>query len=133
MKTKLIFAVLFSAFLFNSCSNSSSSDDSPSIIGTWKYSREGSVVNGEEVLTPYTGNQDGCDKDKSEFKADGTIIDTYYTSTCDAVGHSGTYTKSGSTITTTFSDGSFTFTILKLTSTVLKVKNSDGDILEFIK
>lgn len=130
MKTKLIFAALISAFLLNSCS---SNDDAASIVGTWKYSKEGSVVGGTEVLTPYSGNEDGCEKDKSEFKADGTLIDTYYTNTCDAVGNPGTYTKSGNSITTTFSDGSFTFTILKLTATVLKVKNSDGYILEFIK
>ena len=130
MKTKLFFATFILAFLFNSCSSDSSS---ASIVGTWKFSREGSVVNGTEVLTPYEGNEAGCEKDKTEFKADGTIIDTDYSSDCEAVDHPGTYTKQGNTLTTTFSDGSFTFTILKLTATILKAKNSDGYIVELTK
>ena len=130
MKTKLFFATFILAFLFNSCSSDSSS---ASIVGTWKFSREGSVVDGIEVLTPYEGNEAGCEKDRTEFKADGTLIDTYYTSACEAVNNPGTYTKEGNTLTTTFSDGSFTFTILKLTGTTLKAKNSDGYIVELIK
>jgi major membrane immunogen (membrane-anchored lipoprotein) len=130
MKTKLFFVLVISAFLLNACS---SSDDSASIVGIWKYNREGSVVDGTEVLTPYSGNQAGCEKDESEFTSNGVIIDTYFTSLCEAVDNPGTYTKSGNTITVTFPDGTFTFTILKLTSTILKVKNVDGYILEFVK
>ena len=78
-------------------------------------------------------NDNGGETIDYKYDEDGTIIDSYYTSTCDVVDNPGTYIKSGNTITVTFSDGSFTFSILKLTSTVLKVKNSDGYILEFIK
>jgi hypothetical protein len=104
-------------------------------VGIWKYNREGYVVEGKEVLTQYSGNEDGCGKDKSEFTNNGVIIDSYYTSACERVDHPGTYTKSGNTIVATFpeSGNSFTFTILKLSSTILKVKNSDGYILEFVK
>lgn len=130
MKTKLFFAAVISAFLFNSCSSDSSS---ASIVGVWKYNREGSIVSGAEVLTPYSGNEAGCEKDKSEFTSGGVLIDSYYTSSCEVIDNPGTYTKSGNTITATFSDGTFTFTILELTSTLLKVKNVDGHILEFIK
>ncbi|MGC4042087.1 MAG: lipocalin family protein [Flavobacterium sp.] len=135
MKTKLFFALVVSAFLFHSCSSSSSDDDSASIIGVWKYSREGAIVNGVEILTPYDGNQPGCEKNKSEFKTNGTVVDTYYTNSCEAVVDPPiAYTKSGNTIVTTSSNGTHTFTILELTSTVLKIKNmADGDILEFIK
>lgn len=130
MKTKLFLALIILAFTFNSCSSDS---DSASIVGIWKYNREGSIVDGTEVLTSYSGNQAGCDKDESEFTSNGVLIDTYFTSSCEAIDNPGTYTKSGNTITATFADGTFTFTILKLTSTILKVKNVDGHILEFIK
>lgn len=131
MKTKLFIATFILAFLFNSCS---SSDDSASLVGVWKYNRQGVVVEGEEILTPYLGNEAGCDKDTSEFKNNGVLLDSYHTSTCEVVDHPGTYTRSGNTIVATFPEsGSFTFTILKLTNTILKVRNSDGNILEFIK
>lgn len=131
MKTKLFLLAVITVLLFNSCSSDDSS--SPSIVGVWKYNRQGSVVGGEEVLTPYSGNEAGCDKDKSQFTNDGVVTETYFTSLCEAVDHSGTYTKSGNTIVTTFNGNSFTFTILQLTSTLLKVQNAQGNILEFIK
>ncbi len=131
MKTKLFFIALISAFLFNSCSSSS---DSASIVGVWKFSREGYVVDGTEVLTAYSGNESGCEKDKTEFKSDGTVIDTDYNSSCIGTNRTGTYTKSGNNLTTTFpGDDSHTFTILQLTSTLLKGKDSDGYIIELTK
>lgn len=130
MKTKLFFAAFIAILLFNSCS---SDDSSASIVGLWKFNREDGIVNGEEVLTPYEDNQPGCGKDSTEFRADGSIVDTYYSPDCEAVPHVGTYTKQGKTLTITLSGGPTTFTILKLTSTILKVKNGDGYIIELIK
>lgn len=129
MKTKLFFLAVMSVFLFNSCS---SDDSSASIVGIWKFNRVGGIISGEEVLTPYE-NQEGCGKDNTEFRANGSVVDTYYSSDCEAVPHVGTYTKQGKTLTLTFSNGPNTFTILKLTSTILKVKNDEGSIVELIK
>lgn len=129
MKTKLFFAAILAVLLFSSCS---SDDSQASIVGVWKFNRVGGVVSGEEVLTPYD-HSPGCGKDNTEFRANGTIVDTYYSTDCEAVPHTGTYTKQGNTLTITLSDGPNVFTILKLTSTILKVKNDEGGIVELIK
>ena len=126
-------SILIAAFLtlgltITSCNND---DDnaSASLEGKWNASKEGAIVNGQEVLMPYTGNETGCQKDYIQINANGTITDVDFDSMdnpCEQFTISGTYTRTGNNITITVAGQSETGTILSLTSTELKVKDNES-------
>lgn len=131
----LFVALLASGLSLTSCNK----DDAPaaSLTGKWNYSKEGSVVNGAEVLVDYADNEAGCAKDYTEFSGTNVITDVEYnttaTATCAPTTTTGTYVRSGNTLTVTIPGFTETATILNLTATELKIKYSDGFITVFTK
>lgn len=119
----------FSALIaFSALAFSCSSDDGPStsgeLTGKW-YNKEYKVAG---VTIPYDDHED-CGKDYVQFNNDGTgaSVDVW---DCEEDAALFTYTRSGINITVSSDGESVTATIVELSSTTLKVKNSydfDGD------
>lgn len=121
------YVLLFvSALSFISCGN----DDGPvvaaeaSIIGSWEYSKEGTIVGTTETLVNY---QNLCSnkKDYIEFLQIGEYDDVSYNSNCDESIDYGSWTKSGNMLTNVTENS--TVEILTLTDTTLKIKYMDTD------
>ncbi|AWA30816.1 hypothetical protein HYN48_12410 [Flavobacterium magnum] len=122
MKNILKVAVLVLSMSFVGCS---SDDDEASIVGKWNFSKEGLAAQGQEVLTDYT-HATGCTKDNVEFKADGTISETYYDDACAASTSNGTYTKSGNTVVVTMDGVATTYEVKQLSGSTLKVYDTES-------
>ncbi|CAM4265709.1 putative periplasmic lipoprotein [Flavobacterium terrigena] len=123
MKKYLLLFV--AALIFVSCG----SDDEPvvaeaSIIGSWEYYKEGTIVGGTETLANYE-NSCSTKKDYVEFLQNGEYDDVYYDSNCDESIDYGDWTKSGNMLTNVTEDT--TVEILVLTNTTLKIKYVDTD------
>jgi hypothetical protein len=107
------------------------------LTGKWFYSKVVGAVGGVEFLDNYDGNEDGCSKDYVEFGSNGTFADVDYDSTdspCEVFADAGTYAVAGNTIIVDFGDQATTATILNLSYTELKVKDSDsGEIAVFTR
>lgn len=127
----LFVAVLGISSTFVSCSKSDSSD-SASIVGKWEFSKEGVIVNGQEVLTNYV-HTTGCTKDYSQFFDNNTMVDHSFENPgtgCTEYLDSYTYVKNGNTLTLTQGTYSISTTIQTLSSSTLKVKFTDPDTSE---
>ena len=113
----------------NKDDDSSSSSSSVGIEGKWKYSKEGAIVSGQEVLTDYVNEAPECGNDYIEVLAGGTAKDYYFYNDGGCVSDvaTGTWSKSGNTMTVTFDGVTENATILTLNSTTLKVKYTDNE------
>ena len=122
---KLTALFLLVTLSFTSCSKSddNSGGTSGNIVGKWNLSKIGSIVNGQEVLTDHP-NEAACAKDNTEYKTDGTVVQTEYSSTCSTGSFSGTYTKNGNTLTEIYGS-TIVYTILQLDDTTLKIKDTE--------
>lgn len=132
MKKRIILflSVLLIGLSLSSCGGDDAPSTSGDIVGKWEFSKEGEIINGNEMLYNYE-HQLGCAKDNIEFKADGTYADFYFYEGCELEISFGEYTKSGTTLFTDNGFETFETTILKLDSTTLKVKttyNDEGEI-----
>lgn len=131
-KITILFAsALVLGLSFASCNkdDDSSSSSSVSVEGKWKYSKEGAIVSGQEVLTDYVNDAPECGNDYIEVLAGGTAKDVYFYNDggCLSDISTGTWSKTDNTMTVTFDGMSETATILTLNSTTLKVKYTDSD------
>ena len=94
--------------------------------GKWQYSKEGAIVNGQEVLTNYV-HASGCTKDYVEFLSAGVFKDhSFFGASCEEDVFTGTWSKNGSMVTVTADGDSSTAEIIELTATTLKVKYTDA-------
>ena len=133
----LFVVVLFLGLNFTSCSSSDNdSSSSSSIVGKWNFSKTQSTVGGvtsPEVDYQHTPN---CSKDYVEFKTGGVLnTGTYEGSTCDFAPSSGTWTQNGSnpsTITVTFGTDVTTLILVSVTSSKLKLKETETNNGEII-
>ena len=119
-------ALLFVAVLAVGVTSCSKDDDAAqaSLVGTWEYSKEGAIIQGQEILTPYE-HATGCSKDFTVITAT-TIVDTdFYGSDCFESTSTATYTRNGNTLTITDGSEVSTGTILQLDNTTLKVKGPE--------
>ena len=130
MKKFLVLVSLFAIGL-TSCSKDDDSSNggggSAALEGSWRYTMEGHKVGGEEFLETYIHNCD-ANKDYVRFNSGGTMSDYWYDIDCNEDVSTGTWSKSGNTITATMGGESTTATITELTSTTLKVEFPDGGI-----
>jgi Lipocalin-like domain len=128
---KTILAITL-ATIFTSCSKSNSdSTTSGNIVGKWSIDRAGAIENGAEIdVAPFVGNISGCQKDYSEFLADGTYkLGDYTNAACNLSVATGTWTKEGNTIK--ISGGQFaTYEIESLTETTMKLKFKNPSIVD---
>ena len=134
MKTKsILIALVLSIGLFTmSCdSNENDGNTIAPIIGKWGIVKVGTNINGVETLTDAPQNQSGCDHDFINFKIDNLITKGDYSSTvspCALSTMSGTYTKSGGTLTTVVNGATTTYDIVNLTLSELKLKEANGAV-----
>lgn len=136
MKKLSILLLSALALSLGSCGSDDSGNDTgtdASIVGKWTYSKVGSG----DLLINYPDHEEGCDKDYVELTASGTYNDVDYDSfdsPCEVFTDSGTYVKSGNTLTVNY-EGNFvdTATILLLTDTELKIQNEEGEVALFTR
>ena len=131
----LSFVALSMSLVSCSKDDNNGSTTSASLVGKWEYSKEGSTVNGQEVLEAYTGNETGCSKDYIDVTATA-VTDVDYDSTntpCEMTTYTINYTKTGNTLITTFNGMEFTSTIVTLTSTELKIKDAEGYVTVYTR
>ena len=139
MKTKSILAalVLSIGLLTISCStNENAGNTIAPIIGKWGIVKVGTNINGVETLADAPQNQSGCDHDFINLKIDNTLTSGDYSSVvspCALSTLSGTYTKSGGTLTTVINGATTTYDIVNLTLSELKLKQANGAISVYIR
>lgn len=140
MKTKsILIALALSIGLFAvscSSSNENEGDTLAPIVGKWGIVKVGININGVETLTDPPQNTSGCDHDFINLKIDNTMASGDYSSVvspCALSTLSGTYTKSGSTLTTVINGATTTYDIVNLTLSELKLKEANGAVSVYIR
>lgn len=139
MKTKsILIALVLSIGLFTvSCeSNENDGNTIAPIIGKWGIVKVGTNINGVETLTDAPQNQSGCDHDFINLKIDNSLTTGDYSSVvspCALSTMSGTYTKSGGTLTTVINGATTTYDIVNLTLSELKLKEANGAVSVYIR
>jgi Lipocalin-like domain len=132
---KTLFKTL-SVIIFISLATSCNKDDdnnssNASIIGKWAIDRAGFIDNGQFVdVEPFAGNISGCNKDFSEFKADGNYtLGDYTNASCNLSTANGIWTQEGNTIK--IGNGQFaTYEIVEITETTMILKFKNPSILD---
>lgn len=132
IKLKNLAVVLSIAFIgLSSCSKDSDSGSGTggTLQGKWQFSKEGVMVNNQEVLEDYE-HASGCTKDYTEILANNVIRDHYFDNpNCEETIDLGTWARSNNNLVFTFPDDYVTsLEILELTSTTLKVKSVDEGV-----
>jgi hypothetical protein len=138
-KAFLLFTTLSVVVILNSCSKDdegttlSAVVETPKFESKWIYSKESSIVNGQELLAEYA-HTPSCSKDYLEIKTDGTASYNYYLKGCVIEIDKYNWVKKDDK-NYTFSDGkdSFNIEIVNLTTTELKIKYVNGGIDVFVK
>ena len=131
-----LFLALCASIILVACSKDSSSSSSSDIEGKWEYYQEGTVIGGQEVLDLHQ-HESGCTKDYIEILSGGVYKDYSYDSLvdpCVETIETGSWTKSGNTLTVTTSGNSDSAEILTLNATTLKIKvvfNTDIVVVVF--
>ena len=123
---------MLSFFLF-SCKKNEGSDSQTQLEGKWIYSKEGEIINGQELLVDYQHSE--CGKDFMEFKSNGqgTSGAFFKSLTCNEDIQSFTWSRKNNTITITIEGETESEDILSLTQTQLKTKDNEGNISVFSK
>lgn len=106
------------------------------LTGKWNFSKIGTTIAGQEVLTDPPQNESGCYKDYLEFHSDNTVTAGNYdsgSSPCALTTQSGTYVRTDNHITTVIDGTNVSEEILNLTLTELKVKDTSGAIAVFVR
>ncbi|MHA3788112.1 lipocalin family protein [Flavobacterium hauense] len=125
---------MFSAVLLGLTAVSCGDDDSSSatggeLKGKWIYAKDGVSVGGKDQLIDHV-HTEGCDKDYMEITAD-EVKDVEYDKVDGAckeyVYEPSKYTRNGNTITVTEGTETFTATIEKLTSTELRIVDTETE------
>lgn len=117
----LFLSVLSSGLLLTSCSDDDG--DGASIEGKWEFYEEGTSFMGAELLEPYE-HTPGCEKDFIELFSGGNYQDVIHYNDgegCLEDSSTGTWSRSGNTVTITSGGEANTVTILTLNDTTLKV------------
>jgi Lipocalin-like domain len=136
--TQIIACTLIVLTLFSCSKNDDKkTEETNLIIGKWIFSKKGSIVNGQEVLTDYN-HTSGCSKDYLEIKADGTGSYYFYESNVSPclLSTPDNFTwvkKDNNNYTFTDAPDSSNIEILSLTANELKIKFSNGEIETFVK
>ena len=122
-----LFSTLALGLTLTSCGDDDSkSNNAPSLIGKWTYSKEGEIVDGKETLNDHP-HAAGCSKDYVEFTATTLTSVEYEGSQCTEHKDAAPYVKNGNSIVVTFNGESETAEIVALTATTLKIKTTYTD------
>ena len=129
MKKISILFISLLALTFSSCSDDNDSSLATTIDGKWNFNKMSVTVN--NVTSPeldYEGNEPGCMKDYIEFVEGGILKEGDYSgSNCVLNTSSGTWSKSGNTITITSDGITIPVEVVNLTSSILIVKYSETE------
>ena len=119
-------ALLFVAVLAVGVTSCSKDDDAEqaSLVGTWEYSKDGTIIQGQEILNNYN-HAAGCAKDYSVITATTIIDHDFYGSDCTEGSYTTAYTRNGNTISITEDGVVYAATILQLDNTTLKIKGPE--------
>jgi Lipocalin-like domain len=129
---KNLISILVIIIALTSCSKSDDNNSTSSnIVGKWSIDKAGAIENGAEVdVAAFDGNFAGCQKDYTEFLADGTHkLGDYTNAACNLSAATGTWTKEGNTIK--ISGGQFaTYEMVTITATTMKLKFKNPSIID---
>jgi len=132
MKTKsilLVLALTIGLFVTSCSSDDNGGETLAPIVGKWGIVKVGTNINGVETLADPPQNTSGCDHDFINLKIDNTMASGDYSSTvspCALTTVSGTYSKSGSKLTTVINGVTTTYDIVNLTLSELKLRNGNA-------
>lgn len=134
----VLLSVLTLGLTLTSCSDDDKKDNNTSaaLEGKWVYAKEGVGGNGQEILTDYEHTA-GCNKDYMEITST-TVKDVWYDKNgteCEEGSDTVAYTRNGNTITVTEGGETYTSTIEKLTSTELRITDTEtmeGQTVKYI-
>jgi hypothetical protein len=118
----LFLSVVTSGFLLTSCS-SSDDDESVTINGKWEFYEQGISLGGIEQLELYE-HTPGCEKDFVELFSSGNYQDVFYFNdgnVCAEESSTGTWSRSGNSLTITSAGETTIATIVTLNNTTLKI------------
>ena len=141
MKKLFLLVATILSISFTGCSkdddNSSSASQHELILGNWRFSQEGSIINGQEVLDSYDNAAPQCGFDYLEFRSSSEIrefiYDTDINSNCMNFLNSGNWSLSGTNqLSITFDSSTTISEILVLNQTTLKVKYVSGGVARII-
>ena len=117
-----LFSMLALGLTLTSCGDDDSkSNNTPSLVGKWTYSKEGEIVDGKETLRDYE-HTTGCSKDYVEITATTLTDVDYEGSVCTEHKDAAPYVKNGNSIVVMFDGEPQTAEIVTLTATTLKIK-----------
>ncbi|SCX87252.1 hypothetical protein [Flavobacterium caeni] len=140
MKTRFLILPALLLVLGTSCNDDDNENyqlPAATLTGKWNYSKTGGIVGGTELLTDYTGNESGCNRDFIELSNDGAYVEVDYDSStepCQAITSTGTFAVTGNTVVVDTGDETFTATILNLSYTELKIQDTEtGAIVLFVR
>jgi hypothetical protein len=132
MKTKsilLVLALTIGLFVTSCSSDDNGGETLAPIVGKWGIVKVGTNINGVETLADPPQNTSGCDHDFINLKIDNTMASGDYSSTvspCALTTVSGTYSKSGSKLTTVINGVTTTYDIVNLTISELKLRQGNA-------
>ena len=135
----ILFALALSVGLFATSCNSNDENEGDTLaplVGKWSIVKVGTNINGVETLADPPQNTSGCDHDFINLKIDNTMASGDYSSLvspCALSTLSGTYTKSGGTLTTVINGVTTTYDIVNLTLSELKLKEANGAVSVYIR
>lgn len=138
-KLKVLFLSLVAVLSISSCSNDDDNSQttgstglttSGSIVGKWELSQEGETLT---TLEPVE-NEGSCGSDLVEIKTGGTFKSTgfdYYDAICHPYTGEGTWVKTNNTLTIKEGDDTIVFEIIELSSSTMKLKETDPEGIWF--
>jgi len=129
---KILFVVALGLGMFaTSCS--SDDNEGETIIpleGKYNLSKQGGIVNGQEVLVDAPQNTSGCNRDYLDLRlSNAAVIGDYSGSNCALTETTGTYVRSHNDLTVTIGGASTTSDIMNLTNKELKLKDKATGVI----
>jgi hypothetical protein len=134
-KIKILFAfAIVLGLTVSSCSGSSSDDDNnnkeASIIGQWELTKVGNILNGTQLLLPFT-QEGGCNNNVIELLDNAKYTELeyeYVNSKCKLYSDEGTWSTANKTLTVKdIQDNTTIYEILELSNTTLRLKITQGN------
>ena len=129
---RILFVVALGLGMF---ATSCSSDDNEGetlvpIQGKYNLSKQGGIVNGQEVLGDAPANQAGCNGDYLDLRVSNAAVYGDYNGTnCALVETTGTYVRSHNDLTVTIGGVTTTSDIMNLTNKELKLKDKATGVI----
>ncbi|TDO71378.1 lipocalin-like protein [Flavobacterium chryseum] len=129
---QILFVVALGLGIF---ATSCSSDDNEGetivpIEGKYNLSKQGGIINGQEVLVNHPSNQEGCPGDYLDLRvSNAAVMGDYQGSTCALTETTGTYARSHNDLTITINGVGTTSDIMNLTNKELKLKDKATGVI----